>query len=402
MKVSTQRFVDKWVGVPLCWLLSVAYGLKHGLLGRPSNASVQKILVVMLSEMGSLVLAYPMFQALRQRYPDAKIHTLMFARNREVIDLLGLDIEVITVRDTGLLALLLDSFTAILRLRRSNFDVSLDCELFSRVSAIFCGLSGAAERVGFHRHTQEGLYRGDFFTRPVLYNPHQHIADQFLTLAHAIGSNSWPPAKLGHAPASSYPRPSLRVEPSELAAAKAKLRELVPSAAKRELALLYVSGGALPIRAWPIAHFEQVARAWVAQGYAVGIVGLPCDVAQAMALVAAVNSEHCCNIAGQTSNVRELVLMFHHAKVLLANDGGPGHFAVLADLPTVMLFGPETPRLYGSLGQKVVHLHHARMPCSPCLTAFNHRLSPCDGDNQCLKQISPQAALDAAHQLVGA
>jgi hypothetical protein len=27
------------------------------------------------------------------------------------------------------------------------------------------------------------------------------------------------------------------------------------------------------------------------------------------------------------------------------------------------------------------------LPCSPCLSAYNHRDTPCNGDNQCLKQI---------------
>ena len=48
-------------------------------------------------------------------------------------------------------------------------------------------LSGAPVRVGFHRHTQEGLYRGDFINCPVLYNPYQHISQQFINLAEAIG-----------------------------------------------------------------------------------------------------------------------------------------------------------------------------------------------------------------------
>ena len=71
----------------------------------------------------------------------------------------------------------------------------LDLELFARVSAVLAALSGAPIRVGFHRFTQEGLYRGDAINRPVLYNPHQHIAQQFITLADAIGSTDIPAAK---------------------------------------------------------------------------------------------------------------------------------------------------------------------------------------------------------------
>ena len=28
-------------------------------------------------------------------------------------------------------------------------------------------------------------------------------------------------------------------------------------------------------------------------------------------------------------------------------------------------------------------------------------MSPCDGDNQCLKQITPEQVLDKAHELLG-
>jgi len=34
------------------------------------------------------------------------------------------------------------------------------------------------------------------------------------------------------------------------------------------------------------------------------------------------------------------------------------------------------------------------------LTAYNHRNSPCDGNNQCLKLITPQQVLAKAHALL--
>ena len=64
-------------------------------------------------------------------------------------------------------------------------------------------------------------------------------------------------------------------------------------------------------------------------------------------------------------------------------------------IPTVALFGPETPALYAPLGGRVECMHRA-LPCSPCLTAYNHRRTPCDGDNQCLKRIAPDEVLARA------
>jgi hypothetical protein len=48
-----------------------------------------------------------------------------------------------------------------------------------------------------------------------------------------------------------------------------------------------------------------------------------------------------------------------------------------------------------------VHCFHLSLPCSPCLTAYNHRTSPCDGDNQCLKGIMPEQVLAKAREILG-
>jgi hypothetical protein len=46
------------------------------------------------------------------------------------------------------------------------------------------------------------------------------------------------------------------------------------------------------------------------------------------------------------------------------------------------------------------HYFHLALACSPCLTAYNHRSSPCDGDNQCLKQITPAQVIGKARQML--
>jgi len=35
---------------------------------------------------------------------------------------------------------------------------------------------------------------------------------------------------------------------------------------------------------------------------------------------------------------------------MLTNDSGPAHFASITNMHTFVIFGPETPALYGSLG----------------------------------------------------
>jgi lipopolysaccharide heptosyltransferase II len=399
MNLKFQRWVDRFMGVPICRALSLAHRLcpKRSLTGPP-----RRILVILLSEMGSLVLAHAMFTRLKQQYPGASIHALLFAKNREVLDLLGVipPENVLVLDDRSLKSFAADTLRALRAFRALRFDVVIDCELFARVSSILSFFTGAPIRVGFHRHTQEGLYRGSFINRPVLYNPYRHLTQQFLTLAAAIESKTEPVSK-ELPPSAPQETPSLQFPPEELAQVASELHKRFPAIKDKRLALLYPSGGLLPIRAWPEASYVELCSALLSDGYAVAIIGLKQDKALGQAIVAKCKNPSCIDLTGYTATVRHLLALFHRASLLVTNDGGPGQFAALTPVPTIILFGPETPLLYGTLSTQAACLHLGR-PCSPCLTAYNHRTSPCDGDNQCLKRITPQQVLAKARELLGA
>ncbi len=397
MKIDTQRRLDKLLGIPICFLLSLVDWLKPA----PNTAQPRAILVVLLSEAGSMVCAQPMLRAIKARYPRATLHTMVLEKNRsfvEILDLIAPE-RILTVSDRSLGTFILDSLRAIRRMRAARIDTVIDCELFSRVSAIYSYLSGADVRVGFHRHTQEGLYRGSFINRPVLYNPYRHIAAQFLTLAAAIDRDSTPAGKRQSIPE----RPAIlpiEFDAQTVGTASERLYRDFPALRKRPLVLIYAGAGPLPVRAWPASHFQALASALVREGYAVGVLGLESDHSLNEGIVERCGSPACVNLAGYTASIRDLVLLFHSAALLVSNDGGPVHFAALTSMPVLALFGPETPVLYGPLSPHAQCLFR-RLPCSPCLSAYNHRLTPCNGDNQCLKQISVTEVLEAARRLMG-
>jgi ADP-heptose:LPS heptosyltransferase len=398
MNIKFQRAVDRYAGVPICALLSL---VNRVVSNEPDGTPPKNILVILLSEMGSLVLAHPMFMRLKQQYPEAQIHVLMFAKNREVLDLLGVipRENVMTLDDGSLKGLVGDSLSAIRRMHKLKIDTVIDCELFARISSIFSYLSGASTRVGFHPHTQEGLYRGSFINRPVLYNPYRHLTQQFLTLASALESTTDPVAKIFPAPYTGK-TPVLEFPREELAETYRELHNFFPAIRDKKLVLIYPSGGILPIRAWPLKSYFQLGKILLDEGYAVGVIGLKGDREIAQAVVDYCKSPVCVNLAGYTRSVRHLLAVFHRADLLVTNDGGPGQFAALTpQLPTIIFFGPETPALYKSLGDNA-YCFHRQLPCSPCLTAYNHRTSPCDGDNQCLKQITVEQVLAKAREML--
>ena len=345
--------------------------------------------------MGSLVLAHPMFLRLKEKYPGVSLHALLFEKNRECLEILDVlpPENILTINDKSFGQFVKSCLLALTRIRKQRFDVVIDCELFARISSIYSVLSGAPVRVGFHPHTQEGLYRGEFINRPVLYNPYHHISQQFLTLAEAIDSPTSPRAKRQTTAQEDLDAPAIRFTPDEMERMRERMVDDFPRILGKELVLIYPSGGILPIRAWPEDHYCRLARELISEGYAVGVIGLAEDSPLAARVLSFCGEASCIDLTGYTKSIRELMILFHYASLLITNDGGPAHFASMTPIPTIAFFGPETPALYGSLDPEAVN-YFLGISCSPCLTAYNHRNSPCDGDNACLKEIPPEEVLE--------
>ncbi len=403
MKLQTQRFIDRWVGQLLCGVVSGWVRLTAGPVKPIQNP--RNILVILLSEMGSIVLAGPMFAQLRRQYPGVNLHILQLKKNQEVSKLLQLTDPAFmhSLDDSSGGALMGDILKVSRDMRQLGLDAVIDCELFSRVSALLSFTTGAPVRVGFTPHTQEGLYRGSFLNHAIPYNPYQHISKQFLSLVDALESGASTPRNKAGAIRDLPADTELRVDFSadELQTYRAKVQADHPVTRDRKLVLMYAGGGILPIRAWPATHYARVAQGLCAAGFAVGLIGLKDDAQLAKDLMAQIQSEACIDLTGYTRSIRELLMLFHTASLLITNDGGPGHFATVTPVQTMVFFGPETGKLYGPLGTRNIVLESG-IACSPCLSAYNHRLTFCDGDNQCLKRIAPDPVLDQAlHFLQG-
>ena len=84
---------------------------------------------------------------------------------------------------------------------------------------------------------------------------------------------------------------------------------------------------------------------------------------------------------------------------MVSNDSGPAHFSAAAGLPTIVLFGPETPKLYLPLGPS--RAIYAGLACSPCVSAHNHRQTACT-DNVCMRAITVDEVFAAVAELLRA
>ncbi len=96
-------------------------------------------------------------------------------------------------------------------------------------------------------------------------------------------------------------------------------------------------------------------------------------------------------MAGKTT-LRQLLVLYCLADVLVTNDSGPAHFATLTPIRTITLFGPETPALFGARTPRT-NIIWKGLPCSPCVSAYNNRMSACP-DNICMQRITVDEVFD--------
>jgi ADP-heptose:LPS heptosyltransferase len=399
MNVDLMRKIDYYAGVPLCFLTSLLLKL----FPRRKSCRPNRVLLVELSEMGSAILVDPAMQKLKREL-DAELFFVIFEKNKPSLQLLNTvaDENIFTIRADGLFGLGFDTLRFLFWTRRQGIDTVIDLELFSRYTALLTGLSGAANRVGFHAFYNEGLYRGNMLSHRVAYNPHIHIARNFIALVNAL---------LADGPQLPYSKTVVtdeeirlgkaEVNATEISSVQDIIRSHYPDLDLERQRIVLINANAsdlLPQRRWDRSRYAQVARD-ILDRYEHVLILLTGSKAEAEGLAALadeVDHERCINFAGAVG-FRQLPALYSTSLLMISNDSGPAHFAAVTNMPTFVLFGPETPSLYGSLGPTTPI--YAGLACSPCVSAANHRKTACT-DNVCLQMITPERVVSAVEPLL--
>jgi len=389
------RKIDYYVGIPLCFFITLLYRLQR-LLGFKNpryHENPTHVLFIELAEMGSTILAYPAMQAIKTRYPGAHLYFVMFKHIKESIELYDLipREHLFFIDSTSFWSLIRDTIKFAVASKK-NIDTAIVLEMFSRYGTLLSYVSGAKKRVGFYRYYQEGLYTGDFLSHKVYYNLHIHTAQAFLSLVHALE------APHGQMPLTKMSVDSLDEHALDLpvfrssAADRAQIWRILqegraPLDPKKKLVIVNPNASTwISIRKWPLDNYATlVKRLLTDTTLYVVITGVASEKSDADYICNAVQDERVLNIAGKTT-LSNLLHLFNLGAILVTNDSGPAHFAALTTIHTVVFFGPETPKLYKPLGKNCTVLY-ANYACSPCVSAYNQRRSPCQ-DNVCLQSIS--------------
>ena len=183
MQVQSMRILDRWVGVPMSFGLTLIRRVGDLFRSLPDNKPT-RIVIIKLVEQGATVVAAPAIERAVELVGRENVFFAVFAQNQPILDLLDIipAENVVAIRSSSLFSVAFDTLRAILMLRRERVDTAVDFEFFSRFSAALAYLSGASRRIGFHSFAGEAGYRGDLMTHKVAYNIRLHASQTYLML----------------------------------------------------------------------------------------------------------------------------------------------------------------------------------------------------------------------------
>lgn len=79
MRVNSMRFIDKWIGLPLTWVLSLLFWPQTRKY-KQNKPNIARTLFIELSEMGSAILVDPAMRKLQQE-AKGELFFVIFAEN---------------------------------------------------------------------------------------------------------------------------------------------------------------------------------------------------------------------------------------------------------------------------------------------------------------------------------
>lgn len=388
MKIQTMRFIDKYAGIPLCVVSSI---IKKIFFRSSGKKIPKKVLFIELSEMGSAILADPAMRKCQKDF-NAELFFVIFKRNKASLQLLNTvsDKNIFTLNADNIFSLISDTIKFFKWCRNRKIDTVVDLELFSRFTALLSAYCGADNIVGFHNFYGEGLYRGNMLTHKVFYNPHHHISKNFIAMVNCLLEKS-----------DGLPFSKTIVKDEDVKLEKAVIDEETVKKVKEKISSLYKdyenkrivlinpnASDLLPQRRWSKDKYVTLIK-MILEKYEdvlVLITGAIGEKKEAESLLKQIDMDRCINFAGKL-HLTELTSLYSISTLMVTNDSGPAHFASVTNMPTIVIFGPETPALYGSLGPSTPI--YAGLLCSPCVNAYNHRKTPCK-NNVCLKVIDTE------------
>ena len=319
----------------------------------------QRILVTRTDRLGDLVLSTPVFEALRNRFPEAHLACLTFLENRAVVEGNPYLNDVIHYDKKGSEKGWWGNLRFARALAKKKFDTVIHLHPTNRMHLV-SRLAGIPVRIGYAKKNAWALThtladkKGEGL---------KHEAEYNFDLLKFLGVEAPHPL-----------RPYFPLKEKDRVSLHVFLRNLEVSAEKGYVVLNPSAG--CPSKIWPADRFARLADQ-LQEKYSseILLIGSLRDRRFAKKVKESA-SLPVTDLSGKLS-LGMLGWLLKEARLLISNDSGPVHVARAVGTPVISIFGRNlsglSPRRWGPLGEggRVVHKEVA---CPVCL-AHNCRIN---------------------------
>jgi lipopolysaccharide heptosyltransferase II len=333
---------------------------------------VNNILVVNVNWLGDVIFSTPIFKALKEAYPQARVSCLAVPRVKEVLEHCPFIDEVIVYDEKGRHWYPWEKLRLIGSLRQKKFDAAFLLHR-SLTRALLTFLVGIPVRVGY-RSAKPSV----FLTRQISVEENAHRMDEYAKIVE----------ELGVAVDKVY---GLEVSAQELKDMEEKL--LKHGIGPGDYLVVVNAGGNWDLKRWPHERFGQLIARLV-KDFRVKVVIPGSDKDRALAQsIARLSGVDPLVLAGSTG-LKELMALFKRANCVISNDTGPLHLAASVGTDVIALFGPTRPEITGPRGRGRAMVLHKEIGCNkaPC-----YHLS-CS-HNECLHAITVDDVCQALQKI---
>jgi ADP-heptose:LPS heptosyltransferase len=365
--VKLMRWIDNQVGNLACNLLAASKKATAPFRTQPTE--YKKIAVMKFFGIGSIVVGAPSLMALRESYPNAEIHFVSFASNRDILEILNLTDKNWFVDNSSAKKFAASTLALARDLRAENFDLVIDFEFFAKFPLVLSGLAGIPKKAGFYL-TQEP-WRRTLLDVSGSYNHYYHTKDIFLSLVYLLTTGDLYYLDFeAFKERFQYPRVTIAPE------TRARVAKLLDARGRAGRRLVLVNPNTSPdlapdVRKWPEERYAELAKEILAENADtfVAFIGAKSERKYVEHIAAQVKDPRVISLAGELS-LRELLAAFDACDLFVTNDSGPMHLACLVDAPVIGLFFADTPHVFAPLGTRAVSVAPA-LYSMPLFTVYN-------------------------------
>jgi heptosyltransferase III len=311
----------------------------------PDLSLVKKVLVVKLRQLGDVLLATPVFSALKQAMPQALIDAYIYREAEPMLEghpsihqLIGYERR----KREGLISRLSNELSLLRRIRKEKYDLIINLTEGDR-GTIAALASGASIRVGFD---PKGKWQKKVFTHIVKHTPTpRHVVEKNLDAVRRIGIF-----------------PGLEERP---------LYFHVPEETLHALRMKIGEGFILihPTSRWrykclPVQTMRSLAERLVQEGHRVVFTSGPDPIERKMVAEITTGLD-VISLAGQIS-LKELGGLIQLSQMLVSVDSVPFHIASALKAPAIAMFGPTSELTWGPWQNPNARILTEAFSCRPC------------------------------------